>query len=102
VAPQKICDAEMAAVVEAAQRFGNELRGHAVMLVVDNTSVLHAITKGRSDALSLSELIFLFKRILFEKDIKVVDVRWISSAENPADEPSRGHSVIPRKIHGIF
>jgi hypothetical protein len=90
--PVCIADAEIAAVQEAFFRFRNALRGRSVLICVDNTSVLHVLKKKKSSATSLSGIVKSIEQSTKENSTRF-EVRWVPSAFNPADGPSRARPV---------
>jgi hypothetical protein len=92
----EIAELEMAAVDHAVRQFRHELQHVASLrIVVDNTTVMSAVLKGRSrsDAVAVR----LAASIPLLRNLGVpVSVAYITSRDNPADLPSR---VVPAKSY---
>ena len=81
---------ELLAVHHTLLAFGDELRGHSVLLWEDNTTVMHVLTNRTTRS---PELMHLLRRVHFLIDSLGIDltVRYIASKDNSqADALSRG------------
>jgi hypothetical protein len=76
--------------------FKDTTAGKDMRLVVDNSSTLGAVRKGRSPAHHLNREIARIQTALIS--VASWDVVWIPSEENPADEPSRSRQVAKEKV----
>ena len=90
---------EMEAVKLAVRHMGRSTatRGGRVHLLVDNTGVLGSLGKGRSASRALNYLCRQVFAAATQHDISL-ELHWVPSTLNPADEPSRKH---PRLNHAL-
>lgn len=65
------------------------LRSNVVSPLIDNTSVIGAITKGASPSLSLNRELLLLNRLLDSTKIRLRRPQYVESSRNPADFWSR-------------
>lgn len=65
---------------------------HRLMLLSDSQVAIGALTKGRSSAHALLCRVRPINAMLLAAGIQLF-CRWIPSASNPADEPSRRYSI---------
>lgn len=87
-----ICTLEGFAVANALADFGETIEKAdlgALHIVVDNTSVQHALHKARAKAEALNEALVDSLDYLKSLNIRVT-VRYIHTSQNPADSVSRG------------
>ena len=66
------------------------IRHKRVLVVVDSTVVLHAVTKGRSSSFVFNSVLRAMAAIQLATDFQLV-LLGAASKLNPADEPSRTH-----------
>ena len=83
---------EMEAATLALQHFISITRGAPVELVVDNTTVRGALVRGYSSSYEVNSA-------LFQQNFNVVAVRYIRSADMPADPLTRGGAV---QLHQVY
>ena len=86
--PANICHAEATALLAAILQFGDDIRGQHVGLLVDNTSVLHAMRRENPRDLALGTITARIRAALLRLNC-TVSVSHITSKLNPADAPSR-------------
>jgi len=72
-----------------------------VNLVIDNTSAEHAINRNTSTSAQIAAVVARVAEAALELDIDV-RARRIKSADNPADEPSRGVAVSHAKLQAAL
>ena len=92
---------ETAAVRNGLVAFADRIRAvapHALLVYVDNTSAKHAIQKGYSASEQMNAAILEVCKSLDTLPSNIhVHAYYISTLQNPADEPSRGRAVNFRK-----
>ena len=90
--------AETRAVAAAFAAF--PVDGKHIDLVIDNTSTVAAVSKGRAASHSINEEL---RRVLDWKSRKTVSLkaRYIASASNPADAPSRQQPFTKQHLQAI-
>lgn len=92
----EINEHEVQAAVEAFQTFAPDLENVQVILAFDNTSAIASMCKSLPQAEKLAAASARLKRLI--PDSSKLTVEYISTTANPADEPSRGKSVVPDKV----
>ena len=83
---------EALAVLIALNRFKRELAQNDLVLLIDNTSVLGSVRKGRSSADDVHKIITAISDLCFELNI-TKHIFWVPSAMNISDGPSRGETI---------
>ena len=66
-----------------------DLKDCAIDLWIDNTTAQANVTKGHSASFFQNEIIREIKKYMKENNVRFSNVRYVKSAENPADDPSR-------------
>lgn len=79
---------EVAAVVNALSSFGEELRGHTVLLLADNMTVVHAVRSGTSRVPKIMKLLRRVHELCAALDVTLV-TRYVNTKVNRADAASR-------------
>jgi len=79
---------EMLALESAVLKFSHIIGSAPVLILIDNTSVKHVIRKKFSHSLMLNRA--LHKCASSLRQIAITEIRYIKSANNFADLPSRG------------
>ena len=87
-------------MMRAAERFASYLKGQDVTLLVDNTTTIGALERQRSPNYFLNKAVLMTLPKLSEW--RANTIKYIRSAENPADEISRGTEMDKKKIHNII
>ena len=86
-----INEKEALALAHALGHFADRLRGAALAICVDNTSLRGALRKGRSNAFPLNaQVAAVLAGLALVGD---VTIRWVDTHSNPADSPSRGRPI---------
>ena len=83
---------EMAAVTVALRMFATELRGARVTFYIDNAPVKCCLRKHRCKVEDVNRLLLFTIDIMEELGV-VPNFKWVPSAWNVADGPSRGVPV---------
>ena len=96
---KEIKERETLAVMRAADRFATYLKGQDVSLLVDNTTTIGALERQRSPNFFLNKAVLLTLPKLSEWRARTI--HYIKSAENPADEISRGVAMDNKKVVAI-
>ena len=86
---QGIFCGEVRAIVESIENWLPELRGQVVQFMEDNMGAMHAARKLVSKHPIAQALLRRLWVLLSANRIRLQEVDWIASAENPADAPSR-------------
>lgn len=73
-----------------------ETRGHRVLALMDNTSTLGAVAKGRSSSFALNTTCRKIASVLLDHNISQI-AHWVPTALNLADEPSRSLENVSKK-----
>lgn len=89
--------AALLGLVEIAKKKQNRKTGALVMLAIDNIAALHMIKRGYSPRPEAREILKEMMKLLKENNMKLM-LQYIKSAENPADEPSRGQPISTSKL----
>ncbi len=84
-----INELEACAVQHALDILGNNLRGTHVIFLVDNTSVVYAMRKGRSNNFVMNAVMERLAKYSELLDFSF-ETQWVESQHNLADAPSRG------------
>lgn len=87
-----IAIAEASALLAAVTAFASDIRGRRVLLLVDNTSVLHACRRPTKACLELRSVVDRLRARLTELHI-TARICHVTSETNPADAPSRGRPL---------
>jgi hypothetical protein len=74
--------------------FADKLRERTVVLYTDNSTVRFALTKGTSKVRHVMAEVRLFWQLLVDLDVQIV-LRYVPTADNAADEPSRHRHFLP-------
>ncbi len=95
-ARHNISPAEVRAVTLGIQAFATQLqqklRGGKLLVLVDNTSAVASITKGRSTSEAMNAEVRRMTDLLHIVDLEV-SVQWVPTAYNLADGPSRAKAI---------
>jgi hypothetical protein len=92
VAAASMAAAESAAVVAAVTRFEVELSHKSFVLLVDNSTVEHALRRGKAKDLAVDLAVDTIVTILTRISAHALIAR-VSSADNVADAPSRSRPL---------
>ena len=79
---------EMMALQRASDFFADQIGSSPVLIMIDNTSVKFSIRKRFSPSLPLN--VALQKCAASLRKIRITEIRYVASANNLADIPSRG------------
>eukprot|EP01044_Picomonas_judraskeda_P006767 COSAG03_NODE_693_length_6256_cov_6.381355_4_plen_547_part_00 len=86
---QGIFCGEVRAIVESIENFLPELRGQVVQFMEDNMAAMHATRRLVSKHPVAQALLRRLWVLLSANRIRLQEVDWVASADNPADAPSR-------------
>jgi len=86
---QGIFIGEVRALVETVENFAPEVSGHTVRFMEDNQAAMYATRRLTSKHPVAMPLLRRLWALLCVHRIRLQDVDYVRSAENPADEPSR-------------
>ena len=92
---QGIFIGEVRALVETVENFAPEISGHTVRFMEDNQAAMYATRRLTSKHPVAMPLLRRLWALLCVNRIRLQDVDYVRSAENPADEPSRWRSFTP-------
>lgn len=100
VDPANICLAEATALLAAVLQFADDIKGQHLGILVDNTSVLHAMRRESPRDLAMGTITARIRTTLQALNCSV-SVAHITSQLNPADAPSRFKQVDLQKVAAL-
>ena len=80
---------EVLALQRAIAHFADTIHGAAALWIVDNVSAKCAVSRAYSPSFAVNAAVNAAWRTCDRFDVKISDIQYIKSADNPADGPSR-------------
>jgi hypothetical protein len=82
------------------ERHGGRARERVPLMLVDNKTVIGAVSKGRSGSWRLNVLLRKWTAFLLVRGWCLPELRYVPSERNPADKPSRAYRMVgaPRDV----